>query len=452
MTDERTRTGAEEQIALRLSRRRVLQAFAISGVSAFLAACGTAGLRSPSATGGASASSGATQGASPTTGATASGSPTPTSTADASSSTEPSTEPSPSTSVEPADLPPPAQVGGNFVWANWIGYIDVEGTRYPTLEAFTAATGVTVTYEEAVDDNESFFAADLNEPLQQGVSTGWDMVVLTDWMIARLIRQGWLEEIDKANTPAFPANLLDPYIGRSFDPEAKYSAPWQSGMTGLGFDQAQTGELTSLDALWDTNYAGRITYLSEMRDTVGLAALRLGYDPANLSEENYQAALAEVARAVDEGIVRELTGNYYVNVMLRGNAVVAVAWSGDVLGLLVPEQSGGQDFQWRLADQGGLLWTDNMAIPKGAVNKRQAEAWIDYYYRPEVAAVIEAYVNYVCPVKGAREAMIELDPALAENVLIFPTDDMVANLRQFQDLDAETEMRWQEAFNDAVGL
>jgi spermidine/putrescine transport system substrate-binding protein len=428
-----------------ISRRRVLQLSAGTAIGAFIAACGTAGTRSPGASGAATGSPAASAAASATAGASE--------TAGATEGPVP-TEGATSEPTETGELPPPAQVGGSFKWANWIGYIDVsdDQTTYPTLEEFTAATGVTVEYFEDVDDNESFFASDLKQPLEQGIDTGWDLVVLTDWMVARLIRRGWLEEIDTANTPAFPANLLDQYIGREFDPETKFAAPWQSGMTGIGFDQAQTGPIESLEALWDPTYAQRITYLTEMRDTIGLAALKLGLVPEELTEEGFQAALAEVRRGVDEGIARELTGNYYVNVMARGNAVLAMAWSGDIAGLLVPDQEAGQDFQWVLPTEGGMLWTDNMVIPKGAANKRQAEAWIDYYYRPQPAAQIEAYVNYVCPVKGAREEIVAIDPALAENTLIFPSEEMVARLHQSKTLDGDTEQRWQEAFNDAVGL
>ncbi len=138
--------------------------------------------------------------------------------------------------------------------------------------------------------------------------------------------------------------------------------------------------------------------------------------------------------------------------MALGDAVVAIAWSGDVQGLLVPDQSAGQDFQWVLAREGGMLWTDNMGIPKGAVNKAQAEAWIDFYYRPQIAAIVEAWVNYVCPVKGADAEMVKLDPELAENSLIFPTPEMLARLHPFVSTDLDTAQRWEGAFADAIGL
>ena len=138
--------------------------------------------------------------------------------------------------------------------------------------------------------------------------------------------------------------------------------------------------------------------------------------------------------------------------MASGDAILARAWSGDVLTLLVPDQSEDQDFQWVLAKEGGMLWTDNMVIPKGSPNKAQAERWIDFYYDPANAATIEAYVNYVCPVEGAKEVMLELDPDLANNPLIFPPEDWVARLHQFRSTTAEEETSWSEAFTKVLGL
>jgi spermidine/putrescine transport system substrate-binding protein len=271
-------------------------------------------------------------------------------------------------------------------------------------------------------------------------------------MVARLARLGWLETINTAATPNFTANLLDQYKGRSFDPDTNLAAPWQSGMTGIGHDVAVTGPLDSIDILFADTYKGRMTYLSEMRDTVGLAAIKLGLDPDTLTEEQFQQALAEVDRAVKAGIPRQLAGNSYVDILVLGDAVIGMAWSGDVTSLIQPEQSEDQDYQWTLPTEGGMLWTDNMVIPKGAENKGQAELWINFYYEPTNAATIEAWVNYVCPVKGAREAMLELDPELAENTLIFPTEEMTARLHQFRATNADEETRWAEDFSRVLGL
>ena len=404
--------------AIEITRRRFLAGSALAGFAAFLAACGTSGTGSAKPTEAAQATSGATAEA----------------------------------TAEATTLPA-ATGGGKLNFANWIGYIDVseDEKTHPTLDKFTKEAGIEVNYQEAVDDNETFFTSDLQGPLGAGLSTGWDIVVVTDWMVARLARLGWLETINTANTPMFVANLLEQYHGRSFDPDTNLAAPWQSGMTGIGFDKKKTGDLTSLNVFWDAKYKGKMTYLTEMRDTVGLAAIKLGIEPNTITQEQFDQALAEVKKAVDDRIVRQLQGNSYVDSMASGDVIVAMAWSGDVLTLLVPDQKPSQDFQWALPAEGGMLWTDNMVIPKGAENKGQAEIWINFYYTPENAATIEAWVNYVCPVKGAREILAS-DPDIANNPLIFPTDDMVPRLHQFKALSAEEEQKWAADFSSVAGF
>ena len=412
MTDERARTNPD------LTRRRFLQGTALAGTAAFLAACGTPA-----------------------------------------KSAAPSVAPSVEASVPATASAPPSAAAatpatsGDLRWANWIGYIDTaEDGSFPTIKKFEDESGIKVTYNEKIDDNETFFTSDLQAPLQANLPTEWDLVVVTDWMVARLARLGWLEKIDTSLTPNFVANLAPNYKGRTFDPDTDLAAPWQSGMTGLGFDQKKTGALDSLEILFTDKYKGKLTYLSEMRDTVGLSAIRLGSDPAALTQEQFDAALAEVDKAVKAGIVRAVTGNSYVEDMAGGSAILAMAWSGDVLGLLVPDQKPDQDFQWALPKEGGMLWTDNMVIPKGSPNTAQAARWIDFYYDPTNAATIEAYVNYVCPVAGAKEVMLSLDPEIANNPLIFPPDDWVARLHQFRATTADEETAWSEAFTKAMGL
>lgn len=407
-----------------LTRRRFLQGSALAGAAAFLAACtggGTPGTGSAAPSAAASESSAGSAAASESAAASAGAT--------------------------------PAQ-GGELRWASWIGYIDVNDAdqSYPTIKKFEDETGIKVTYNEKIDGNESFFTTDLQGPLTAGQPTGWDLIVVTDWLVARLARLGWLEKIDTSVTPNFVKNLAPNYKARSFDPDTDLAAPWQSGMTGIGFNKKKTGELDSLEVFFSTQFKGQKTYLDEMRDTVGLAAIKLGYDPASITAQQFDDSLAVVKKAIDDKIVRQVTGNSYVEDMQADSAVMAMAWSGDVLTLLVPDQKPTQDFQWRLPKEGGMLWTDNMCIPKGAPNKGQAERWIDFYYDPINAATIEAYVNYVCPVAGAKDEMLKIDKDIAANPLIFPPDDYVARLHQFRAVTAEEETTWAEAFTKAMGL
>ncbi len=385
-----------------LTRRRFLQATSLTGAAAFLAACGTSGTGSPAPTG--------------------------------------------ATTPAPTDTTPSAEL--NF--ANWPLYIDTDDddtTKHKSLEDFTAEFGTVVKYSEVINDNNEFFGT-IKAPLEAGQDTGWDLVVLTQWMAARIIRLGWAEQFDVANLPTFTANLEDAYRAPDFDPTNEYHAPWQAGMTGLGFDSAVTGDLTSSAALWDEQWTGRITYLSEMRDAVGLTLQKLGYDPSTVTTEQFDEAIAEMARAVDAGIVRAFTGNDYAEDLVAGNVVVAMAWSGDIIQKQLEKES----LRFAIPSEGGALWYDNMLIPKGAANKYTAELFIDFVYRPAVAAQIEAWVNYICPVKGAREELTKIDPDLAENVLIFPTAEMLEQVKRFKSLDEEEETYFNDQFSSLTGV
>lgn len=354
-----------------------------------------------------------------------------------------------------AGRPAPAQdaPSGSFRMATWIGYIDVsDEMTYPSLDRFRDETGIEVDYQEVVEGNEEFFASDLRGPLEAGLETGWDMCVLTDWMVQRLSVLGWLESIDTSAMTNYPANLEDSYRTRAWDPENTIAAPWQSGMTGLGYDAAVTGELSAVGELFSDRWAGRVTWLSELNESAGMAAIYNGDDPSTLDQAGFDAALATLTAALDAGIPRRIAGNSYIEDMTTGDVVVAMAWSGDVLGLLVPDQRPDQDFRFTLPDEGGMLFTDNMVIPRGALNKAAAERFIDWYYIPANAAQVEAYVNYVCPVKGAGEEIRKIDPALAENVLIFPTEEMRARSYDFVSVEPDVRAAWEAAFAETIGL
>jgi spermidine/putrescine transport system substrate-binding protein len=305
-----------------------------------------------------------------------------------------------------------------------------------------------VNYQEVINDNEEFFGT-IRPALQGGQDTGWDLMVLTDWMAARIIRLGWAETFDLATMPNKVANMQDVYKGVDFDPTDDHHAPWQSGMTGLGFDSAVTGDLTSLESLWtdDARWKGKVTFLTEMRDTVGLTMLRQGKDPSQVTEADLDAAIADIQTVVDSGILRAFTGNEYAEDLVSGNVVLAMAWSGDV----IAKQAEKETLVWQLPDEGGMLWTDNMLIPKGAANKYTAELMIDFVYDPAIAAQIAAWVNYVTPVKGAQEILAAEDPELAESPLIFPSDDVLANVKIFRSLTEDEETVFNDKFSQVTG-
>jgi spermidine/putrescine transport system substrate-binding protein len=334
-------------------------------------------------------------------------------------------------------------------WSNWPLYLDASDENpdeHPTLTAFEKKSGLKVDYTEDVNDNDEFFGK-IAPQLKAGQSTGRDLIVLTDWMAGRMIRLGYVQELDKANIPN-AANLKSSYQDVPFDKGRKYSLPWQSGMTGIGYNPETLGrEITKVDDLFKPDLMGRITMLTEMRDTMGLMLLSMGVDPVDHTLDDYKAAIDKLKKIVDQGYVRQFTGNEYAADLAAGNIGAAFAWSGDVVQL----QADDPKMQLVLPDDGAMLWSDNLMIPVKAANKAGAEKLIDYYYDPKVAAEVEASVNYVCPVDGAADAAKDIDPALASNQLIFPGPDTLAKLHAFKNLDEAEEKTYQDLFQAVIG-
>ena len=336
-------------------------------------------------------------------------------------------------------------------WANWPFYIDVaaEGSSDPTtLEKFTKETGIEVTYTEDVNDNDEYYAK-IQPQLSGGQSIGADTFVVTDWMVGKLIRLGFLEELDHANIPNIK-NLRPDLNKVSYDPGRKYSVTWQSGLAGIAVNPGATGgrEVTSMDQLLtDSSLRGKVTLLTEMRDTVGLTMLDLGYNPADFTMDQFDKAIAKLQTAVDSGQIRRFTGNDYGADLVQGNVAACAAWTGDVVSL----QADTPDLVFNLPDAGGTLWSDNYVIPIRTPHKKNAEALINFYYNPEIAAQVEDYVNYISPVVGTDAAMKELDPDLLKNELVFPSSETLSKTHVFMGLTEEEENRCNRAFAKLTG-
>jgi spermidine/putrescine transport system substrate-binding protein len=390
-----------------VSRRRLLQVAGIGGAAMAVAACG--------GTGGDTAGSGS-ESAAPVAG-----------------------------SVE--DL---SDTEKTVIWSNWIGYVDIndETGERPSLDRFMADTGITVTYNEDINDNSEFFAK-VRTQLEQGQEIGRDIVTLTDWMAGLWIQSGFVQKLDKANIPNF-SNMIASYLDVGFDPGREYSMPWQSGFGALGWNKSAlkdalgTDTLVSLDQLFDPALKGKISVLSEMRDTMGIMLAWLGFDPTNFTDDQFGQAIEALTQQVDNGQIRQVAGNEYVAAMESGDVTAVIGWSGDMFQL-------GDAFGVALPESGGTLWTDNMMIPALASHKKNAEAIMNYYYDPAVAAEVAAYVQYVSPVKGAKEAMAEIDPALVDNPWIFPDDAILGNSYVFMSLTPDQDATYQRAFQKAIG-
>lgn len=314
-------------------------------------------------------------------------------------------------------------------FANWPLYIDIDEKtkKRPTLEQFTAETGIKVNYFEEINDNAEYFAK-VQGPLSQGQGIDRDLFVFTDSsrFPGLLIAEGWVQKLDKDLIPNIE-NLVDVQKSPPFDPEREYSLPWQSGMTGIAWNEDVTGPVGSIEQLLeDPKLKGKVTMLTELSDSVGLVMLANGDDPGAVTDESYDRAIERMQAAVDSGQIRKFTGNDYAPQLTSGDLAASVAWSGDVIQLLADNPK----LKWGVPKDGGMIWTDNMLIPTGG-SVATASTYINFVYDPAVAAAIAAYVNYVTPVKGAKEELAKTDPETAENTLIFPDDELLAQLTQY---------------------
>jgi spermidine/putrescine transport system substrate-binding protein len=224
--------------------------------------------------------------------------------------------------------------------------------------------------------------------------------------------------------------------------------PWQSGLTGIAYNADLTGEIKSFEEMvTNPEYKGKITLLSEMQDTMIFFLRMVGADPADFSDDEWGQALDRLEEVKSSGQVRQFTGNEYRQDLAQGNIVACEAWSGDVIQL----QFDNPAIKFVAPEEGMALWSDNSLVPNRAEHKANAEKLMDYYYDPKVAAELAAWVNYICPVEGAQEEMTKIDPKLAENVLIFPDDTLLADTYDFMALTPEEEQKYQDDFARVIG-
>jgi spermidine/putrescine transport system substrate-binding protein len=331
-------------------------------------------------------------------------------------------------------------------FSNWPLYIDIDdkSKERPTLEKFKKRYGTTVKYTEEINDNVEFFGK-VRQEYEQGSSGGRDIHVVTDWMCARMLRLGYVQKFDKSEMPNASKNIEDSVASPDFDPNREHSMPWQSGQVGLIYRRDLTkGDLTSVNDLFDPKFKGKVTFLSEMRDSVGSVLLADGVQPEEATLDQAMSAIEKLEKASNDGQIRRFTGNEYSQQLLKGDSVAVLGWSGDAIQLQVDDEN----IRFKQPEDGFMVFTDSMQIPVGAPNAYTAQKMIDFVYDPEIQAAITAYVNYVPPVKGTREILQEQDPEIAGNELIFPDLSQAHNFKTFP---PEEERQIDEAFQRAIG-
>jgi spermidine/putrescine transport system substrate-binding protein len=350
---------------------------------------------------------------------------------------------------------------GQLDFANWPLYMDQDEvggkTVYPSLQDFTKETGIKVNYKEVINENDAFLGR-INPSLKAGQDPGWDLIVITDGgPLEKLIRQSFLTELDHSKLPNFAKNANPTVKNPSYDPGNKFSVAWQSGLVGLAYLPKLTKrKITSFKDLYDPAFKGKITMFGDDTDFPTLTMISLGIDPAKSTEEDWKRTAEEMKKLRPQ--IREFVDNSgMAEGLSSGNAWISQAYSGDIYQL----QEDGTEVEFVIPTEGATFWTDNMAIPKGAKHPLDAITYMDYVYRPEVAAKLAEYIAYITPVPAAKQ-VLQAKAAkasgedkqaledLIDDPLVFPEPSQLATFKRYRELTVEEEQVWDAIFQPIV--
>ena len=361
----------------------------------------------------------------------------------------------------PFDGPP----AGRVDVANWPLYLDrgrdAQGNEIrPSLLRFTEDTGIQVNYREVIPDAEAFYQQ-IQPYLAAGRPTGWDVMVITNGpTLTKLIELDQLMELPRYARPNFDTFASPDVKDPAYDPDSRYTMPWQSGITGIAYNPALTGrEITSLEDLFSPEFAGRVGMFGDSVDLPNLAMVAAGVDPSTSTPDDWELTAEMLRTQRDEGIVKRYYTQNYVNALANGDVAISMAWSGDIFqenAIGAPE-----GLQFVVPDEGAVIWTDAMCIPKGALHTVDAITLMDYVYKPEIAAMIAGFVAYVTPVPGAKDELLRMadeseNPenadtlrSIAESELVFPTTEQRDALKTYRELVTDDELSlWNQTFGE----
>jgi spermidine/putrescine transport system substrate-binding protein len=337
---------------------------------------------------------------------------------------------------------------GELNFANWPAYIDKAGGGSPTLRQFEKKTDINVNYKEVINANLEFYAT-IREPLANEQPVPWDIIVVTDWLLNKMAGFGYLEQLDHSRLPNFEANAGEIYKNPTYDPNNAHSVPWQAGITGIAYNPELTGrEITSVNDLFDPAFEGKVGMFDEMRDTMHLTLLGMGIKPQDATTEDAKAAQQKLIKQQEDGIVRAYYGNDYVGPLAQGDLALCIAWSGDVVGKTL---GGGSKIKFVVPKEGGMHWTDCMAIPQDAANPIDAHEMMNFVYDPQIAAQMTAWINYITPVPETQKILANAKDSysrqVAKSPLVYPTPEMESQIYSYKNLTPEEEAEWNELFN-----
>lgn len=306
--------------------------------------------------------------------------------------------------------------GTSWTFSNWPLFIDDK-----TIDQFDRKFDVETKYVEDINDDNEFFSK-LQPMLASGKSGDRSAIVLSDWMLKKMDDLGYLQQIDPEAIPTVTRNLVSTLADRGVDPKMEFSVPYQAGMTGLVVDTRSAPDVHSVNDLFDPRYKGRVGFLSQMDQTIPPVLAAMGIDPEEATKDDWLKAIDLLKKQVDSGQIRGFYGNNYITEFASGNLVAGLGYSGDVNML----RKDNPNLEWRMPEQGCVLWTTSYAIPVGAPNPAAALGFLNYIYQPEVAAQIAEYVQYMPPVAGVKEVVARTDPKLAKDPLMFPSEEFVS--------------------------
>lgn len=343
------------------------------------------------------------------------------------------------------------QKQGTFDFANWPLYIDRTKDGSPTINDFSERYGITVNYRPVIQDNASFFAQ-ISPVLQAGQSIGYDMVVISNgWELTQMIKNRWVIPLDHSRMPSFERYAAQSVRNPNYDPGNEFTVAWQSGITGIAYDTDNIDrEIDSVKDLWDPAFAGKVGMMADDTELGSFGMLALGIEPKTSTPADWEAAADLLRKQRDDGIVRQYYDQSYIKALEQGDTWISMAWSGDVL---QAQLSGNKNLKFVVPKEGVMFWQDNCMIPYHAAHPVDAMMWIDYFYRPEVQALIEDWVNYICPVPDAQAVIADKldDPTIANSPLVFPTPEMEKQFVAYYDpTGVDAQLKWTSTFDPII--
>jgi spermidine/putrescine transport system substrate-binding protein len=346
------------------------------------------------------------------------------------------------------------QLNHQLNFANWPYYIDTSHGSHPTLDTFTQQTGIKVNYKPVINDNQAFFAK-IRPELQQGKSTGWDLIVITNGaQLSQLIANDWLIPLDLSLVPNFNKYASDSVKSPTYDPGNQFSITWQSGFTGIAYSPHATQALghdpTSINDLFDDRVAGRVGMMSDNTELGSVALLKLGIEPSTSTPTDWQKAADLLQQQKSAGIPLGYYDQGYVNKLENGDTWITQAWSGDIF---LANESGYPELKFIVPEEGVMYWHDNMLIPVGAADPLDAITYMNYVYDPQVAALLANYIWYVTPVPSAKDIVKTLPggKAVAASPLVFPDQAMYAKTHEYYVFQGTSDLnQWNSIFDPII--